>query len=122
MAVTDNSGAEVIHLERPMRCTGCCCFCCLQEMEVQSPPGTIIGYVKQKLVSEFSVQDLKIFCSCTLWAPQFTIQNESGDSMLLIKGPCCTCQFCADIEFQVMHPQKRKRADLILTKCLGDEC
>ena len=48
MAITDNSGAEVIHLERPMRCTCFCCFCCLQEMEVQSPPGTVIGYVKQK--------------------------------------------------------------------------
>lgn len=48
MAITDNSGAEVIHLERPMRCNGACCFCCLQEIEVQSPPGTIIGYVKQK--------------------------------------------------------------------------
>jgi len=48
MAITDNSGAEVIHLERPMRCSSFCCFCCLQEIEVQSPPGTIIGYVKQK--------------------------------------------------------------------------
>lgn len=42
-----------------------------------------------------------VFLSCTLWVPEFTIKNENGDSVLLIKGPCCTCQFCADIEFQV---------------------
>ena len=34
MAICDNSGHEVIHLDRPYRCQGCLCFCCLQEMEV----------------------------------------------------------------------------------------
>ena len=41
MSITDNNQVEVIHLERPCRCA-----CGLQEMEVHSPPGTIIGYVK----------------------------------------------------------------------------
>jgi len=48
MSITDNNGVEVIHLERPLRCMAWCCFCCLQEMEVQSPPGTTIGYIKQE--------------------------------------------------------------------------
>ena len=48
MSITDNSGREVIHLERPLRCSAWCCFCCLQEIEVQSPPGTVVGYVKQE--------------------------------------------------------------------------
>ena len=48
MSITNNAGQEVIHLERPLRCMAWCCFCCLQEMEVQSPPGTTIGYIKQE--------------------------------------------------------------------------
>lgn len=42
---------EVIHLSRPLNCQCCCCPCCLQEIEIQSPPGTVIGYVEQKLVN-----------------------------------------------------------------------
>ena len=38
---------QVIHLDRPLRCSCWCCFCCLQKVEVQSPPGTVIGYVEQ---------------------------------------------------------------------------
>ena len=48
MKILDNMQREVIHLSRPLRCQ-CCCFpCCLQEIEVQSPPGTVVGYVEQK--------------------------------------------------------------------------
>ena len=47
MAIIDNNQREVIHIERFLRCTSCLCFCCLQKVEVQSPPGTIIGYVEQ---------------------------------------------------------------------------
>ena len=48
MSITDNNGREVIHLERPLRCSAWCCFCCLQEIEVQAPPGQVVGYVKQE--------------------------------------------------------------------------
>ena len=48
MSITDNNQMEVIRLERPYRCMAWCCFCCLQEMEVQSPPGTTIGYITQE--------------------------------------------------------------------------
>ena len=34
MVISDNTGMEVIHLNRPLRCQCCLCFCCLQEMEV----------------------------------------------------------------------------------------
>ena len=76
---------QVIHLVRPLRCNDWCCFCCLQEMEVQSPPGTTVGWIKQ----EFSF----IY-------PKFSIQNANGDTILTIKGPCWTCKWC-DVEFQV---------------------
>ena len=35
MEIKDNQGNEVIHLERPLRCTSCLCPCCLQLMEVK---------------------------------------------------------------------------------------
>ena len=47
MSIVDNTQKEVIHIERPLRCSCWCCFCCLQTMEVQSPPGTVVGYVEQ---------------------------------------------------------------------------
>ncbi|XP_065887721.1 phospholipid scramblase 1-like [Dysidea avara] len=87
MNITDNNGVEVIHLERPLRCSGWCCFCCLQELEVQAPPGQVVGYVKQ---------------DCTFVYPNFTIENESHEPILTIKGPLCTCRCCSDVEFQVM--------------------
>ena len=30
MNITDLMGQDVIHLNRPYRCSSCCCFCCLQ--------------------------------------------------------------------------------------------
>ncbi|XP_025078675.1 phospholipid scramblase 1-like [Pomacea canaliculata] len=47
--IFDNLRVEVIHLYRPFRCCAWifCCFCCLQELEVQSPPGQTIGYVHE---------------------------------------------------------------------------
>lgn len=86
MTITDNNQREVIHLVRPYRCNAWCCFCCLQEMEVQSPPGTTIGFIKQ---------------DCTFIYPWFSVQNADGETVLKIKGPCWTCRWC-DIEFQIL--------------------
>ena len=47
MKILDNLQREVIHLSRPLRCSSCWFPCCLQEIEVQSPPGTILGYCTQ---------------------------------------------------------------------------
>ena len=48
MNITDMQGQEVIHLNRPLRCQSCCFPCCLQELEVSSPPGSVIGKIEQK--------------------------------------------------------------------------
>ncbi len=77
----------MIHLIRPLRCTGWCCFCCLQEMEVQAPPGTTVGYIKQ---------------DCSFIYPWYTIQNADREDILKIKGPCWTCKWC-DVEFTVCN-------------------
>ena len=48
MRIVDNMQREVMHLSRPVRCQCCWLPCCLQEIEIQAPPGTVIGYVQQK--------------------------------------------------------------------------
>ncbi|XP_061490457.1 phospholipid scramblase family member 5 isoform X2 [Rhineura floridana] len=84
--ITDNTGQEVITVNRPLRCNSCWFPCYLQELEVQSPPGTTVGYVVQK------------------WdplLPKFTIRNESNEDVLKIIGPCATCGCFGDVDFEV---------------------
>ncbi|XP_054691096.1 phospholipid scramblase 1 isoform X1 [Grus americana] len=84
--IIDNLGHEVITLQRPLRCSSCCFPCCLQELEVQAPPGTPVGYVVQN------------WHPCL---PKFTIQNEKRMDILKIVGPCVVCSCCEDIHFEV---------------------
>ncbi|XP_031567695.1 phospholipid scramblase 1-like [Actinia tenebrosa] len=85
MKILDNAQREVIHLSRPLRCSSCCFPCCLQEIEVQGPPGNVLGYCVQ------------------LWSiciPKFAIQNANRETVLKIEGPLCQCSLCGDVEFQ----------------------
>nr|XP_012617864.1 phospholipid scramblase 1 isoform X2 [Microcebus murinus] len=86
LRIIDNMGKEVITLERPLKCSSCCFPCCLQELEIQAPPGVPIGYV---------IQD---WHPCL---PKFTIQNEKREDVLKIIGPCVVCSCCADIDFEI---------------------
>jgi hypothetical protein len=90
MTILDNSKREVIHIKRPLMCSSSLCgFCCLQKMEVESPPGTLVGYVKQ----EFD-----------LIYPNFTIRNAEDEVVLKIKGPFFTCTCGQNIDFVVTTP------------------
>ncbi|XP_061862017.1 phospholipid scramblase 1 [Colius striatus] len=86
LRIIDNMNHEVITLQRPLRCSSCCFPCCLQELEVQAPPGTPVGYVVQN------------WHPCL---PKFTIQNEKRMDILKITGPCVVCSCCEDINFEV---------------------
>ncbi|XP_061049557.1 phospholipid scramblase 2 isoform X2 [Eubalaena glacialis] len=86
MRILDNMGREVITLERPLRCTSCCFPCCLQEIEIQAPPGVPVGYVTQT------------WDPCL---PKFTLQNEKREDVLRITGPCIVCSCCADVDFEI---------------------
>ncbi|KAF7243249.1 Phospholipid scramblase family member 5 [Varanus komodoensis] len=86
MRITDNTGREVITVNRPLRCNSCWFPCYLQELEVQSPPGTTVGYVVQK------------------WdplLPKFTIRDASKEDILKIIGPYATCGCFGDVDFEV---------------------
>ncbi|KAG7271718.1 hypothetical protein CRUP_001302 [Coryphaenoides rupestris] len=86
MKIKDNSDREVIRLIRPFRCVSCWCPCCLQEMEVQAPPGTTIGYVSQN------------WHPCL---PRFSIQNASKEKVMELQGPCFACNCCGDVNFEL---------------------
>lgn len=53
---------------------------------MQAPPGEVIGYVKQ---------------GWSICKPKFWIQNEAGEDVLRLDGPCFTCSICGDVEFDV---------------------
>lgn len=86
MKIKDNNDREVIRLIRPFRCVSCWCPCCLQEMEVQAPPGTTVGYVKQ---------DWHPFL------PKFSIQGPNKETLLRLEGPCFACNCCGDVNFEL---------------------
>ncbi|XP_069753492.1 phospholipid scramblase 2-like [Narcine bancroftii] len=87
MKILNPFGQEVMNVYRPLKCTGCCCPCCLQEMEVMAPPGQTIGYI------------IETWSMCL---PKFTVQNEKREPVLKINGPCCACG-CGDVDFQVTN-------------------
>ncbi|XP_077971107.1 phospholipid scramblase 2-like [Styela clava] len=87
MKILDNHQQEVMHLERPLRCASCWTPCCLQQMTITSPPGTVIGSIEQ---------------TWDIFLPKFDVKNEQGETVLKIEGPCFTCNFCGDVEFKVL--------------------
>ncbi len=56
-------------------------------IEVQAPPGTVVGFVKQE--------------GCGLLNPWFKILNADGETILRIKGPFLGCSCYADSNFYV---------------------
>ncbi|KAM9316492.1 phospholipid scramblase 1-like [Gastrophryne carolinensis] len=86
ITIIDNSGREVIRVSRPFRCSLCCFPCCLQKLEVEAPPGTTIGYVKQNWHP---------------FLPKFTIQNEKEEDVMKIRGPFVPCSCCSDVNFEL---------------------
>lgn len=84
--ILNNQSKEVMHLSRGLRCNTCFCPCCLQKVTVEAPPGQVIGYVSQ---------------AWSMCKPRYKIQNANEETVLRIKGPCCTWNMCGDIEFDV---------------------
>ncbi|RXN35341.1 phospholipid scramblase 1-like protein [Labeo rohita] len=81
MKVTNVSNQEVIRLVHPrFHCCG------RNELEIQSPPGTAIGYVRKN------------------WhcLPKFTVMDEEGELAFKIEGPCLCCTCCEDDNFELL--------------------
>ncbi|XP_055485470.1 phospholipid scramblase 1-like [Psammomys obesus] len=86
MSIVDNSGREVISLERPLRCDSCFFPCCLQKIEVQAPPGVPIGYV------------IQTWHPCK---PKFIVQNKKKQAVLKIIGPCMPSSCGGNVDFEI---------------------
>jgi len=102
--ICDNGGQEVINLDRPLRCQACCFPCCLQEMEVSSPPGTVIGSIEQEW---------------NILYPRFLIKDETGNPVLKIEGPFCTISCCGDVDFKVMSVENGNEVGMITKQWSG---
>ncbi|KAA3675517.1 uncharacterized protein DEA37_0006232 [Paragonimus westermani] len=94
MHVQDNSGMEVIRVNRPYKyqCCGHCCSCsecCQDELEVEAPIGHTVGYVKQ------------VYRGCDV---HYEVKNAEGSVVLQIHGPSyCHCACIGeDINFKVL--------------------
>ncbi|KAM5307001.1 phospholipid scramblase 3 isoform 4-T4 [Glossophaga mutica] len=83
--LVDPGDREVLRLLRPLHCGCSCCPCGLQEMEVQSPPGTTIGHVLQ---------------TWHPFLPKFSIQDADRHTVLRVVGPCSTCGCGTDTNFE----------------------
>uniref|UniRef100_A0A4W3H987 Phospholipid scramblase n=1 Tax=Callorhinchus milii TaxID=7868 RepID=A0A4W3H987_CALMI len=84
--ILDNVGQPIIQFTRPLACGFCCCPCCLNTMEVEAPPGNIIGYVTQEWHP---------------FQPRFNVQDEKHETVLKIKGPCLAFNCFGDVGFEV---------------------
>ena len=57
-----------------------------QKVTIEAPQGHVLGYVTQ---------------AWSICKPRYKIQNASEETLLRVKGPCCTWNLCGDIEFDV---------------------
>lgn len=94
--ITDNLGQEVIRVVREFKCFAGCCWCangdshCSLFVAVESPPGNVIGYVRQT----------------QSWiSPRFDVLTADKECALKIQAHWCRCQgICCtdDIDFNVL--------------------
>jgi len=98
MALTNMQGQVVIQIHRPYRCTGCCCPCYLQELEIQCPPGVKVATIKE----EWS------FC-----VPKFVIEDAQGQLLYRIQGDCCYCKCCVDVPFKITRADGQDAGQLL---------
>ncbi|CAF1919143.1 unnamed protein product [Rotaria magnacalcarata] len=96
--VCNLSNQEVIRISRQFKCcAGCCCWCanadcCAYEVVVESPPGTVIGRVRQTR-------------SC--WRTHLSLMDSTGAEQLNVISPYCVCQgvccCCCENKFKIMN-------------------
>lgn len=104
MTVLDYRNVEVIRLFRPLRCDSCCCFCCLQEMQVQAPPGTIVGSIRQRW---------------SLLFPTFSVLDSNDREVLKVVGPFITSACCNDVVFDIFARDGRTKLGAVSKNWTG---
>ncbi|CAF4223029.1 unnamed protein product, partial [Rotaria magnacalcarata] len=105
---------EVIRIHREFKCCSCCgCWCgscphCMQEVTVESPPGTIIGTVTQVGTS---------------FGMNYLIKDAYDTSTLYIIGPSCLCHgpatYCCENKFTLLGSDHETEIGAIHKKYSG---
>lgn len=103
MHVLDEENEEVIRMTKPFKCCSGMCWCananncCSETINIESPPGVVIGSVRQ---------------SKSFWRPYYEVFDLNGLSLFKIKGPCCICSgfcccsaCCAGYPFEILSPE-----------------
>ncbi|XP_050483459.1 phospholipid scramblase 3 [Bombus huntii] len=99
--VDDTNHREVLRMVRPCRCSGCCCFCCMQMLEVYSGE-MLLGSV---------IED------CHIFRPSFSIRDAFGETVLKITGPYF--RFCGNATYKIKSADGLHRVGEIKKKWSG---
>uniref|UniRef100_W5MXD3 Phospholipid scramblase n=1 Tax=Lepisosteus oculatus TaxID=7918 RepID=W5MXD3_LEPOC len=102
MEIYDRGARESIRLRQPFVCSLCFPWGA-QEMEVQAPPGVVVGFVRELLHP---------------WGPRYVIKDSRGEPALRIRGPgYITC--CSPPDFTVFDPSWKTRLGAITGQYFG---
>ena len=92
LRICNREDEEFLHLSKFTRCTFCCFPCCHQEMIILSPPGTVLGKVKQ------------------FWSPftvNLLVRDSAGEKRFRIKGRPSFFNNFKDMVINV-YPQRKQ--------------
>ena len=104
MQLQDGSERQVLQLRRPLRCQGCCCPCCLQELEVLSADGQPLGSIRERW---------------TFIKPKLTVHAADGRHVFTIRGPICKCSCGGDVLFRVLTADDEQEVGAIRKQWSG---
>ncbi|CAF1145091.1 unnamed protein product [Didymodactylos carnosus] len=113
--IVDNTNQEIIRIRRDFKCFSgscfgwfACCNACIHEVIVESPPGVVIGTVRQK---------------CSFCRPHFDLKDATGNKILSIIGPYCVCDgpycCCCENKFTLFGSDDVKEIGAIHKKYAG---
>ncbi|XP_059095682.1 phospholipid scramblase 1-like [Tigriopus californicus] len=99
--ISDSTAKEVIRIDRPLNCAGCCCsWCyprCTQELNV-AMEGLQIGTIRER---------------ATWIYPVYHLFDTMGQQILKVRGPCCTAGCFSDVQFSVMNTDGVELATIV---------
>ncbi|XP_066563694.1 phospholipid scramblase 2-like [Amia ocellicauda] len=104
MEIYDRSAKEVIHLSQPFMWSLYCFPWDVREMEVQAPPGVVVGFVKE---------------TSHPCGPRYLIKDAKGEAVLKITGPplahCCR----AGWDFEILDRSCKTKLGMIAGQYFG---
>ena len=107
LSVKDQTGNEILSLDRPLNCSGWCCwFCypkCTQRLTV-SMGGQPVGFIRER---------------ATWCFPVYHIFDSREIPVMKIRGPFCHFLTCKDVEFDVINLADSAQLATITKKWLG---